>query len=777
MTFPSLSQDLTLRIYLALAQFPILSAVIRERMRQELFQRGIISNQAFEAEVRQKAIHSQQLEGLHNPLLEEPYDQWEQRLSFVRNHLTDFYFAYNLPYDLFEQIVRQTLAERGREEGATLSTFNPELAPQSLLFEQGYTLEELPARERRPYEARLQEIKAVLIRTMISDQLGYLQIARDWFSIRDLDQIRKRKIGSGKIGGKSAGMLLAARIVNEAGDNDLRQCIAIPDSYFIGADLTYDIMTVNCLTHWMDQKYKSDAEIYEEFPSLQWDFLHSQLPQDTLDSLEKLLARLGNQPLVVRSSSLLEDNFGASFAGKYESHFCPNQGSPDENLHQLSQAILRVFASIFNPDALLYRRAKGLLDYDERMAILLQVVEGETFGDYFLPHASGVAYSRNIYRWSPQIRREDGFLRLVWGLGTRAVDRNGNDHARLVALSHPTLHPESDPRAIIVYSQKFVDLINLKSNQFDTLPVQDVLRYDYPPLRYLAQLDEGGYLVPIRSIRSDLPIQNVVLTFNELFQRTKIAAKLTKILQLLEVHYHSPVDLEFTFHIYENETSQPDVQITILQCRPQSAIKSERFSLPAYHEMEEIIFSTPRMAPEGRVENIRYVLFVTPEGYFSLPSSSHRANLRRAIGQLNDALAQEVFICVGPGRWGTSTPDLGISVGYGDIYHTRALVEITGEGIGPAPEASYGSHFYQDLVEAQIFPLAIYLQDKDAVFNRNFFYQAPNCLHRFLSADDQISQCLRLIDVAEYRPGYHLDLVMDNEKGATVAYLVKDGMS
>ena len=79
-----------------------------------------------------------------------------------------------------------------------------------------------------------------------------------------------------------------------------------------------------------------------------------------MEALRDLLEQVGTQPLIVRSSSLLEDNFGTSFAGKYESHFCPNQGTPEENLRDLTQAIIRIYASIFNPDALLYRRAKGL---------------------------------------------------------------------------------------------------------------------------------------------------------------------------------------------------------------------------------------------------------------------------------------------------------------------------------------------------------------------------------------------------------------------------------
>ena len=158
----------------------------------------------------------------------------------------------------------------------------------------------------------------------------------------------------------------------------------------------------------------------------------------------------------------------------------PTRAQPKKNLRDLTQAIIRIYASMLNPDALLYRRAKGLQDYDERMAILIQVVQGEQFGRYYLPHAAGVAFSRNLYRWSPQIRREDGFVRLVWGLGTRAVDRVGNDYPRLVALSHPLLHPESSVKAIRHYSQQYVDLIDLEENAFKTLPVEQVLRPRLP---------------------------------------------------------------------------------------------------------------------------------------------------------------------------------------------------------------------------------------------------------------------------------------------------------
>ncbi|NLG71994.1 MAG: hypothetical protein GX495_08145 [Chloroflexi bacterium] len=771
MTLPPASSDRTLHIYLSLAQYPILSTQIRARMRRELYRRGVITPQALEAEVREKAIRSQALEGLHDPFAEEPADIWELRLSRVRDHMTDFYFAYNLPYDLFERIVRETLTERGAVVDDVVVSFNPELAPQNMLFEQAFAIERMPPEERKQHEARLQEIIVVLIRTMISDQLGYLNIAKDWFTISDLSNIRNRKIGQGKIGGKAAGMLLAARILVEAGDDELRSTLQIPESYFIGADLMYSFMALNGLMHWGDQKYKLEDQMRADYPKIREEFLRSEFPPDILERLRSLLDEVGRKPLIVRSSSLLEDNFGTSFAGKYESHFCPNQGSDEENLRALTRAIASIYASSLNPDALLYRRARGLQDYDERMAILIQVVQGEQVGSYYFPQAAGVAFSSNFYRWSPQIRREDGFVRLVWGLGTRAVERVGNDYARLVALSHPPLHPESSPKEIRRYSQKYIDLIDLDANEVKTLPIHEVLDRHYPLLRDIAQIDQGGYLMPIRSMRLEGDIDQLVLTFDGLLSRTPFARRMKRMLKILEKHYRSPVDTEFTVEVIDPLSLNPEIKITLLQCRPQSQLKENDVRLPEKLSAKDVIFSTRRMAPRGVIRGVRYVVFVVPEGYFSLPTPNARANLARSIGLLDQALEGENFICVGPGRWGTSNPDLGVKISYADIYHTRALVELAGRGIGTAPEASFGTHFFQDLIESNIFPLAVYLDDPDSEFNHAFFYNTPNVLSEFLPQGKELENCLRLIRVSDYRPGYQLDLIMDAEQGKSVAFL------
>jgi hypothetical protein len=740
-------------------------------MRRELFERGVISPQQFENEVRNRAIESQAREGVHNPFQEEPTEVWEVRLERLRSHLTDFYFAYNLPFELFEQIVRDTLAERGAQADDLLFAFNPEMATQNMLFEQAAAIENLPAGERERAEARLREIKVVLIRRMISDQLAYVNIAKDWFMVSDLAEIRKRKIGQGKIGGKAGGMLLALRILSEVGDEDLLAHLSLPESYFLGADVMYTFMTVNNLMHWNDQKYKSEEQIRAEYQQLLDEYWRGEFPNDILVELENLLEAIGNLPLIIRSSSLLEDNFGTSFAGKYDSVFCPNQGTLEQNLEQLTKAIAHVYGSTLNPDALLYRRSKGLQDYDERMAVLIQVVKGDQYKHYYLPHAAGVAFSRNFFRWSPEIRREDGFVRLVWGLGTRAVERIGNDYPRLVALSHPLLHPEFSPKALRHYSQHFVDAINLEDNSFQSLPIADILDPHYPILRYIAQIDQGGYLAPIHSLITDDETKKLVLTFDELLKRTPLAERLRTMLQLLETHYNSPVDTEFTIQVIDPNTVNPDVEISILQCRPQSHLRDSQALLPIEVPDEDIVFSTSRMVPKGRVDWISYVVFVQPEHYFSLPTEAARAEVGRAISKLNAALADQVFICIGPGRWGTRNLDLGVYIGYSDIYNTRALIELTGEEIGLTPEPSFGTHFFQDLVESNIYPLAIDLSDADSIFKQDFFYDTANQLVDFIPVNSDLSECLHLIKVSAFRPKHLLNLVMDDDSGKATAYL------
>jgi hypothetical protein len=775
MVFSPTSSEHFLSLTLALAQYPVLSTRIRALMRRELFSRGVISPQAFEARTRENAIKSQEQEGLRDPYSQEPPEVWDLRMSRVRDQLTDLLFSQHLSFELFEQIVNEVLGERGVSVQQLMLSMNPELAPPELIFEHAMTIERLPAQQRARFEPRLQESKVVLIRTLISDQLRYINIAKEWFTLSDLAEIRRRKIGAGRIGGKAAGMLLAARVLKQVASDELKACLHTPESYFIGSDEMYTFMSINNLHHWNDQKYKTEEQMRAEYPEIVEDFLAGEFPPDTREQLAALLDHMEGKPVIVRSSSLLEDNFGTSFAGKYESIFVPCQGTPEQNLHQLTRAIANVWGSTLNPGALLYRRSKGLLDYDERMAVLIQAVQGERFGHYYLPHAAGVAFSRNLFRWAPNIRREDGFIRLVWGLGTRAVDRVGNDYPRLVALSHPLLRPSNDAKAIRRYSQQYVDLIDLEDNQLKTLPVSEVIASRYPPLRYLIQVDEDGYFVPLRTSILQAEPSRVVVTFDELLRRTPFAERMRELLHVLEHNYKGPVDLEFTLHLKDPESGKPQLIIDLLQCRPQSYLMAtEQVAVPVNLAKENIIFSTRFVVPQGHIDRVDYVLYVPPEGYFALPTERARGELKRLIGRVNAALEGKPFLCVGPGRWGSSNSDLGVPIDYGDIYNTRALVELAGAGIGPAPEPSLGTHFFQDLLEGQIYPLAVVLDDPQTIFSKEFFEQSPNRLAEWIPVEAVLEGALRLVRVADFRKDHHIKVVMSDEKGLAVAFLEKN---
>lgn len=758
-----------LQIYLQISQYPILGHRIRERMREELFARGIITPGQFRQEVKDKAKLSQQREG--TPLGQDPEEVWRERLAQIADHLTDFYFAYNLPHMLFEEIMHDVLAERVSDEEEVLP-FNPELAPRPFLIAQAKEYAALPTEQRRRVKHHLEEIVVVLIKRMISDQMDFVRLAKRFLEPQDFEMIYDRRIGTGKVGGKAAGMMLAWEILQyEDPDDevDLHQCVALPDSYFIGANVFYDFHTLNGLEEFINQKYKTQEEIEADYPQIQEAYAQGRFPKEVTGRLRALLAEVGNVPLIVRSSSLLEDNFGFSFAGKYDSFFCPNQGALEENLTALTSAICRVYASVLSPDALLYRQQMDLVDYDERMGVLVQKVQGQRYRGFFFPYLAGVGFSYNPFRWNHKIRREDGLLRVVWGLGTRAVDRVGNDYPRMVPLSHPQLRPEVGADQIRKYSQRFVDLIDLQTNEFRTLPVTDVLRPDYPGIQLLASQDMGDYLQPILAPRM-LDQSPVVLTFDELLKNQRFVVLMRNILRKLECYYARPVDIEFTVEI--TPEYPPNFILHLLQCRPLSSREwGESMRIPTDIPSHNVVFLSRKLAPNGRISRIRYVVYVDPMQYEHISNYEIRFELARVIGRLNKRLKGESFILMGPGRWGTSNVELGLKVTYADIYNSRALIEIAQSKTCDTLEVSYGTHFFQDLVESRIFPLPLYPNTPGTIFNYAFFENAANVLAELLPADAPYVSYVKVIDVPAVTGGCYLELVMDGERDEALAYL------
>ena len=765
----SVESSKILNLFLLIAQYPMLAGRIRQQMRAELFHRGIITIDRFEQEVTEHAVQSQEREGLLDPLWEETTEQWEQRLGLIREHLTDFYFGYNLPREILIRIIEDIVAHPAKTESihSNLSLlFNPELAPLEMVLRQAEKYEALPPDQRAEVDHHQQELIVVLLKTLISDQLAFIRIAKRWFTSADFRDILSHRIGTGKIGGKAAGLLLAYKILQNTAPGIFDR-ITLPRSYFVGADVFYDFLALNDV-ELLNQKYKSADQIRAEYPQIQETYSQARFPEEIADELREILTELGSTPLIVRSSSLLEDNFGTSFAGKYISFFCPNQGTPKENLRDLTLAIRRVYASVYSSDALMYRRRMGLLDYDERMAILLQAVQGQPHRQYYFPTAAGVAYSFSPITWNPRLKREDGFVRLVMGLGTRAVDRVANDYPRMIYLSHPQLRPEVTRKAIRYYSQHFVDLLDLEQNRFVTKPLEEVLGADFHSLRWVASVDDGDTIRPPVTLGSSIPPEQLVLTFEYMLQRSDFVPVMKEVLARLADQYQLPVDVEFAVSLAPG-TPKPVLTFHLLQCRPQNrgisrdtAIRDVPTDIPATAQL----FRCSRMVPQGSVSRVEYVVYVDPTSYHALQNPRDYTEVARLIGHLNKALEERTFILLGPGRWGSSDYLQGVPVTYADLYNTRALIELAMNREGYTSEPSYGTHFFQDLVETQIYPIAVYPEEAGDYLNWDFLKQSADQLPSILPREpSDASRCIKVIHIPSERPGQVLDIVMDGQRG------------
>ncbi|OQY44096.1 MAG: hypothetical protein B6242_13475 [Anaerolineaceae bacterium 4572_78] len=761
-------------VHLELLQYPILSYTIRERMRDELYKRGIITIDAFEKEVEDKAIYSQRREGLTDPLTQETDVIWQQRLAKITESLTDFYFAHNLPNSLLRDIVQQTLHKPSNNDEMIL-TFNPEMAPWAMLIPRAEQYEKYPSEKWKKVKHHYQEILVVITKGLISDQLPFLGISRKQFTIADLKNIIAHRIGRGKIGGKSAGMRLAYKILSVPSTKDeidVSKYVMIPKSYYIGADVFYSYLSTNGFLDIMNQKYLSEEEIEEKSRKVRETYLKGTFPESVISKLWNVLQNMDGKPIIVRSSSLLEDRFGTSFAGKYDSFFCPNQGTPEENLADLIKAVKKVYASATSPATLLYRKHMGLLDYDERMAILIQEVVGTKYKNYFFPALAGVGFSRNPFRWTLKIDPKSGFLRLVWGVGTRAVDRVANDYPRMIALSHPLMRPEQSHEAICKYSQHYVDVINLSENSFETVPIAKIIGDDYPSIRYLASINTGEYLKPIIALGSELKGNQLVLTFGNLLKQTNFAKIMKVILQKIERYYEVPVDVEFAVDIIPSYPI-PEFKIYLLQCRPLSFytdVKPPPY--PTDVSENDIIFTTTKWVTSGHVKNIEYIVYVDPVVYSTKADHITKHEIGRAIGRINKRLSDNIFILLGPGRWGSSNIDLGVPVTYGDIFNTAILGEIAAASGNENIEVSYGTHFYQDLVEARIYPLPLYPSTKATYFNYDFIHNTHNSLSDVSPIDEDLDKFIKIIHVPHVAHGKKLEVVMDGESERAIGYLV-----
>jgi len=265
--------------------------------------------------------------------------------------------------------------------------------------------EEMLERPLSPNERKKMTEK--LCKIMVTRDEKIMSLATKNFSIRDLLDIKNRLIGTGLVGGKTVGMLLARKILQK--DKSLNwQNLAEPhDSFYIGSDVFYSYIVQN--GWWKLYLQQKTKEGYFEVARVLYDrMLYGKFQEEIMEKFQQMIEYFGTSPIIVRSSSLLEDGFGNAFAGKYESFFCANQGTPEQRYMQFIEAVRKIYASTMSENALAYRLQRGLDKLDERMALLVQRVSGSYHKQYFFPDIAGVGISHNTYVWTDEMDPKAG---------------------------------------------------------------------------------------------------------------------------------------------------------------------------------------------------------------------------------------------------------------------------------------------------------------------------------------------------------------------------------
>lgn len=615
-------------------------------------------------------------------------------------------------------------------------------------------------REVRAGRGRIDRVNAVfgqLCRMIISRDEKILSLVSKYMTLEDVLAAAKRLIGSGLIGGKSVGMLLARSILKKT-DARFMDILETHDSFYIGSDVFYTYLVRNGVW-WMRQKQRDPEHFLEGSEEARRRILSGRFTDYIVGQFRKMIDHFGQSPFIVRSSSLLEDNFGNSFAGKYESVFCANQGPLERRLEDFLAAVRSIYASSMGERALRYRASRGLLDHDEQMALLVMRVSGDAHSRHYYPSMAGVGFSYNPFVWNRNIDPKAGVLRIVFGLGTRAVNRSDDDYTRLVALNDPSRRPESSFDAVRQYSQRKVDYLDLEANQLVSGYFSDIAA-NVP--EHMLDLFTTTGTSERNTSRTDR-----ALTFDTLLGSTAFAKDMRDMLAILQSAYDYPVDIEYT----ANFDDEKNYRINLVQCRPLQVKGADVAKVPAIEVAHNDIIMQARSAVVGRsrMSKIGRIIYIVPEKYSAL-TVSERYEVAHAIGDINKLTPDGMNVMlIGPGRWGTSSPELGIPVTFSEINRTSILCELVMMREDLVPDVSLGTHFLNELVEWDMLYLALFPRQADSYLNYPFFEGSSSLTETLVPSRAKWKDVIRVIDTGEKGIG----VAADAQEQKVICYRLK----
>ncbi|MFH1046101.1 MAG: PEP/pyruvate-binding domain-containing protein [Candidatus Omnitrophota bacterium] len=606
-------------------------------------------------------------------------------------------------------------------------------------------LEAQELKEEKAAKSTLASMVKKLSSLMITKNKKMLELVIRHFTLEELIDIKSRLIGTGFVGGKTVGMLLARKILSADKDFKAEKLLEGHDSFYVGSDIFYSYIVQNRLWKLRMQQRTSDG-YFKIAKILKEKMLYGTFSDEIKEQFQQIIEYFGVSPIIIRSSSLLEDSFGNAFAGKYESIFLANQGTPEERYIKFAEAVKRIYSSTMSEDALAYRKQRGLDELDEQMALLIQRVSGSYHQHYFFPDLAGVGVSYNTYVWNDKMDPRAGILRLVFGLGTRAVNRVEGDYPRMVALDDPLRKPYGDMNDIRQFSQHEVDLINTKENTFQTQGFAELVNekvYDQTE-RVAIRDEEASQMMSGKGQEKEYWI----LTLDNLFTNKTLSQVFTQILKTLEKSYDYPVEIEFTV----NFTSKSSYKINLLQCRPlQTRGLGQKVELPKKISPNNILFASPGYFLGGNIsQDIKRIIYVDPQKYTAL-AQQEKYEIARIIGRLNqELLVRETTpaLLIGPGRWGTTTPSLGVPVKFAEINNVTVLAELAFSQGNLMPELSFGTHFFQDLVETNIFYVAIFPEKEKVQWHYEWLQSLKDTLIELLPESAAYQGVVSVYDVS-----------------------------
>ena len=589
------------------------------------------------------------------------------------------------------------------------------------------------------------EACARMCEIMMSRDEKMRALIRKHFTPEDYFQVHGHMIGTGMIGGKACGMLLARKII-ENERPDLFALLEPHDSFYIGSDVYYSYIVEN--GYW-DLRIRQRTE--EEYFSLADHFAQCLLSGTFSEAMEDrfcaLLEYYGRDPIIVRSSSILEDGFGNAFAGKYESVFCANTGTMEERLAEFESAIRQVYASSMSLSALDYRKRRNLAGRDEQMALLVQRVSGSHYDQYYMPCAAGVGYSYSPYRFMESLDPSAGMLRLVMGLGTSAVDRTEGSYPRLVNLDRPEASVHSSAAERHQYSQRKLEAVNKESRGLERFDLSRILPVLPVYLKNLLLEHDYSAEQHFHELGTDREI--LFISCRGLVRNAEMMRQFREMMQLIQSEYGQPVDIEFTV----NQSQSGEYVINLLQCRPLQVFKDTgNVTVPADLSAQKVLLES-QSASMGLSRDVPLdlIVYVDPIAYYEMPYAE-KSLIARVIGSINwkfRGQGKHMMLIV-PGRVGTSSPELGVPTTFSDISEFEVICEVSESGAGYQPELSYGSHIFQDLVEADILYTAVFEDERTLQYHPEQIMELPNLLGEILPESGQkgLGQIVRICDVS-----------------------------